>query len=152
MLADATWLAILRYPAYKASSAGRCRLGPVSLAEKISDLRWHVATTGHRHFAITNDYVLSEDVEGAMQQRYRLQLEPGTGNSVWVIACVSLPASCRFECRISETEIAEAGRYDLTEKFGIGALVESIKLETRREAPKAWSKVGELDIGEDDPV
>lgn len=78
---------------------------------------------------------------------------------MWIITClgdradVLEPSKCEHEVRISESEIADAGRYDLAGAngiYGIGALVESVKLEPRREAPKVWDKVGALDIGEDD--
>jgi hypothetical protein len=131
----------------------------MSLEEKISDLRWHVATTGHREFAATTDYVF--DSSSPMSQTFRMRHEDGCGDHVWIISCLGdrsdvLEAPrCSYEVRICETECAAAGRYDLAEArgiFGIGALIESIKLEPRREAPKAWDKVGALDIGEDDPV
>jgi hypothetical protein len=98
----------------------------MGLAEKIDDLRWHVARTDHREFTIVRDY---DDAD-----------------HVWVVTC----GFCKYERRITETEMAEAGRPDLTDRFGIGALIESIKLQVRREVPKVWDKVGTLDIGEDE--
>ncbi len=125
------------------------------LETKIDDLRWHVANVGHRSFAITADY------EHADQPEPEYVIEDGIrvnrrafvpGDSIWVITCCDDPANCDFVRRLSESEIAEAGRYDLTDKFGVGALIESIKREVAREAPKAWDKVGELDIGDDPSV
>ncbi len=130
----------------------------MSLDEKVSDLRWHVATTGHREFAVTTDYLY--DGGPPMDSRFHLPApEAGGGDQVWIITCcgqrddILEPVTCSFERRISESEIAASGRMDLTDRYGIGALVESVKLEARREPPKAWAKVGELDIGDDpDPV
>jgi hypothetical protein len=57
-------------------------------------------------------------------------------------------AMCDFVCRITEQEIADAGRFDLIELHGIAGLVQSIEREDRREAPPAWHKVGEIDLGD----
>lgn len=129
----------------------------MSLEEKLSDLRWHVATTGHRDFSVTSDYI--SDGRAPMDARFHLpHPEPGTFDKVWIVQCcgnrqdILEPVTCDFERRVSESELAEAGRHDLAEKWGFGALVESIKLEPRREAPKAWSKIDALDIGDDEPV
>jgi len=122
------------------------------LEVKIDDLRWHVANVGHRSFAITTDY------EHAPQPESEYVVEDGVwvnrsapvpGDLIWVVTCCEDPANCDFVRRLSESEIAEAGRFDLIDKFGVGALIESIKREVAREAPTAWAKVGELDIGEE---
>lgn len=128
----------------------------MSLEEKVSDLRWHVATTGHADFAITPDYY--EDAYSPSDRNFALTREPGVPDCWWIITCCGSrldildPVTCSFERRISEAELAQAGRPELCQMHGIAELVESIKLEPSREVPKAWSKVGELDIGDDDPV
>lgn len=129
----------------------------MSFNEKLSDLRWHVATTGHRDFAVTRTGIT--DGHPGMDARFRVPSpEPGTFDDVWIITCcgnrgdILEPVTCDFERRISERELAEAGHPEFAGAWGMGALVESIKLEPRREAPKAWSKVDALDIGDDEPV
>ena len=104
------------------------------LAAKVDDLRWHVASKGHDSFAITKDY------------------DDETSDWIWVITCCADPRECTFARRITESDAAEAGCPELFDGFGIGALVESVKREARREAPKAWDKLGELDFGEDEAV
>jgi hypothetical protein len=123
-----------------------------SLAGKIEDLRWHVASIGHRSFAITTEFVEYEPPEYTVEDGIRVRVnipDYVRGDVIWVITCCEDPKACSFVRRLTETEIAEAGRYDLADKFGVGALIESIKREVARQAPKAWAKVGELDIGEE---
>lgn len=128
----------------------------MSCSEKISDLRWHVASTGHRDFAVTSDHLDELAADSVTGTRFRLSHEPGTCDRVWIITCcghrddILEPVVCGFERRISETEWAAEGRYDLVDRYGVGSLIESIKLEPRREARIVWDKVGNLDIGEDE--
>ncbi len=124
----------------------------MSLEEKVADLRWHVATTGHQSFAIERGYAVV--TPNPAMARPPEPDDEGREREVWddqwrLVCGGDGDQPCPFERTITESEIAVAGRYDLTDAYAIGALVESIKLEKPRQAPKVWEKVGALDIGED---
>lgn len=124
----------------------------MSLAGKEADLRWHVATTGHREFTCVPDYVPRRDDPFEVNPPTNV-FEQSVVNQHWIITCCGArvdlldPVTCAYERRISDAELREADRMHLREHVEIIAWIADIAREPERVAPSAWDKI--LGVDED---
>lgn len=95
------------------------------LARKLSLARDHVGWTGHR------SWVLEEHA----------RLIEGTADWAHRFGCLG----CSFEVYVSMAEMAEEGRLDLLDRYGLGAELEAICQTPPTERREAWDHL----LGED---
>ena len=120
-----TWGALIegRVDTYKHglhSCGGWGMLGGMStLARKLVSARDHVGATGHREWVVQESARRSPGTEADWDHR---------------LGCLD----CGFEVWVSMAEIAEEGRLELLDSYGLGAEMEAIKRTPLVERRLAW--------------
>lgn len=97
-----------------------------ALTRRLCDLRDHVAFYEHRDFAYEQGGAVSA-------------LDPGGFVSTHDIRCLEPGCSARWV--FTEDEVAAAGRFDLTDRFGWGTEIEAAKLTKRQTRRTSWGRI-----------